>query len=255
MEKRAGYLNNLTAEQEKKLSILRNHYAEHEYRKLLNDWSDDFYKDINTVITANKTNKIKLKKLAGTSILNEKDQNIAKTEEEEEGIEANQEPQQKEEEEQQKEEEEQQQQKDNPKEYSHMSTYEKDIEQYISNRPLFILDDCTLLRFLRARKWKVKAAIEQINKVIAWRKKYHVDHILYDPPQRTCAIYKDAVPSKLYHIDDIDGNPVLLHNTCKIAVNYLIYNVRPEDVSACHAYTQELNMRRCIKNSIKYKKN
>ncbi|KAL6942925.1 cytosolic factor, phosphatidylinositol/phosphatidylcholine transfer protein [Hanseniaspora osmophila] len=88
---------------------------------------------------------------------------------------------------------------------------EKALADIESNPATFInkdrLDDCTLLRFLRARKFDVQLAFDMFLACEKWRKENNVDSILTDFHYEEKPIVARYYP-QYYHKCDKDGRPV-----------------------------------------------
>ncbi|KAJ7274579.1 CRAL-TRIO domain-containing protein [Mycena haematopus] len=80
-------------------------------------------------------------------------------------------------------------------------------EIYIENEPR--MNDATLLRFLRARKFDVPKAKEMFRDNEQWRKDFGVDDIVqnFDFPER---VVVDKYYPQYYHKHDKDGRPVYI---------------------------------------------
>ena len=77
------------------------------------------------------------------------------------------------------------------------------------------LDDATLLRFLRARKFNLEASKLMFTESEKWRKEFGTDELLdsfkYDEKPLVSAYYP-----QYYHKTDIDGRPVYIEQFGKI---------------------------------------
>jgi hypothetical protein len=83
------------------------------------------------------------------------------------------------------------------------------------------LDDATLLRFLRARKFDVKKSKDMFVACEEWRKSYGTDTILedfhYEEKSKVAVMY----PS-YYHKTDKDGRPVYYEELGKVELNKML---------------------------------
>lgn len=87
------------------------------------------------------------------------------------------------------------------------------------------LDDATLLRFLRARKFDVNLAIEMFEACEKWRKEFGTDTILEDFKYEEKPIVAKYYP-QYYHKTDIEGRPVYIEElgTVNLTEMYKITN-------------------------------
>ncbi|AET38158.1 phosphatidylinositol/phosphatidylcholine-binding protein Ecym_2428 [Eremothecium cymbalariae DBVPG len=80
------------------------------------------------------------------------------------------------------------------------------------------LDDATLLRFLRARKFEVQAAKEMFEHCEKWRKDFGVDTIFEDFHYDEKPLVAKFYP-QYYHKTDIDGRPVYIEELGSVNLN------------------------------------
>jgi len=89
------------------------------------------------------------------------------------------------------------------------------------------LDDATLLRFLRARKFNLEASKLMFTESEKWRKEFGTDELLdsfkYDEKPLVSAYYP-----QYYHKTDIDGRPVYIEQFGKIDLSKL-YQITTEE--------------------------
>ncbi|KAH3686297.1 hypothetical protein WICPIJ_002723 [Wickerhamomyces pijperi] len=87
------------------------------------------------------------------------------------------------------------------------------------------LDDSTLLRFLRARKFDVNLALEMYEACEKWRKEFGTDTILQDFHYEEKPLVAKFYP-QYYHKTDIDGRPVYIEElgTVNLTEMYKITN-------------------------------
>lgn len=96
------------------------------------------------------------------------------------------------------------------------------------------MDDATLLRFLRARKFDVQKAKEMILSAEAWRKDFGVDDLVenFDFPEKAEV---DKYYPQYYHKMDKDGRPIYVERLGKL------------DIKALYALTtQERQLQRLV---------
>ncbi|AOA64357.1 Phosphatidylinositol/phosphatidylcholine transfer protein [Komagataella phaffii CBS 7435] len=83
------------------------------------------------------------------------------------------------------------------------------------------LDDSTLLRFLRARKFDVAKATEMFVNCEKWRKKENVDHILEEFHYEEKPLVAQMYPT-YYHKTDKDGRPVYYEELGRVNINEML---------------------------------
>lgn len=100
-----------------------------------------------------------------------------------------------------------------------------------------VFNDADLLRFLRARKWDLKGAADQLNAQLQWRKKNDVDYILDNPPAIS-KLFKKILPGHLGLFDKF-GRPVIINCPGRANVGIIRKYISVECATKCHAWTQE----------------
>ncbi|RDD38308.1 Sec14 cytosolic factor [Trichoplax sp. H2] len=113
-------------------------------------------------------------------------------------------------------------------------------------------DEATLLRFLRARSFKVEAAKKQYINQCKWRKENDVDNILNQPPPLDKEMM--AIISLGYHKHDRDGRPVYVELTGKIDANKLM-ELPLSEIMKRHIWHNEKQLRRAEELSKQFGKN
>jgi len=117
-------------------------------------------------------------------------------------------------------------------------------------RPKEALDvafDWTLVRFLRARKYDVAAAIEQYEAMLAWRAENNVDGILAKPDPRE-KVFQCVCPHR--HLGfDRHGHPVYYEMTGQIRVAEMLKHMEEPDIITRHVRYMEYVVQRMIKQS------
>ncbi|EDV26342.1 uncharacterized protein TRIADDRAFT_54229 [Trichoplax adhaerens] len=113
-------------------------------------------------------------------------------------------------------------------------------------------DEATLLRFLRARSFKVEAAKKQYINQCKWRKENDVDNILNQPPPLDKEMM--AIISLGYHKHDRDGRPVYVELTGKIDANKLM-ELPLSEIMKRHIWHNEKQFRRAEELSKQFGKN
>lgn len=86
------------------------------------------------------------------------------------------------------------------------------FKQQIQDDGFFVperMDDATLLRFLRARKWDVAAAKQMLTEAEQWRRDFGVDDIVQNFEYKEKALVDKYYP-QFYHKTDKDGRPVYI---------------------------------------------
>ena len=109
------------------------------------------------------------------------------------------------------------------------------------------------LRFLRARKYDVDAAIEQYTKALAWRQQVHADHIL-DTPDPDELVYQ-CVCSHRHHGFDRQGHPLYFEKSGSVRMPEFFAHVKEEDLVTRHVRMMEYAFRRCEYSSMKNQRN
>jgi len=103
--------------------------------------------------------------------------------------------------------------------------------------PIGVFDDWDMLRFAKARKWNLKAAIAQFAGQLKWRKQANVNFILDDPPEEM-ELFKQVMPSLLDTYDKY-GRPVFVQNVGQIHVPVIKKFVTTKMAVRCHTWFQE----------------
>lgn len=101
-----------------------------------------------------------------------------------------------------------------------------------------IHDDNLLLRFLRARQFKLPAAVEMFTKSQEWRKSYGTEKILqeFDFPEYLSV---RTIYPRIYHKTDKLGRPVYIERVGQVDVKKLWAATTPERMLRNHVYEYE----------------
>lgn len=110
-------------------------------------------------------------------------------------------------------------------------------------------DEHELLRFLRARKFDPKAALQQLVKYKAWRKENKVDELLNKPLPRQDVVKK--LISANYHGFDKQGRPVYIEKTGAIPPKAVVAYLTDNELITGHIWGQEYQIQRCAEQSQK----
>jgi len=111
-------------------------------------------------------------------------------------------------------------------------------------------DDHELLRFLRARKFDVKAAKENILEFWKWRKDNNVDSIT-DQPIRRGETLRKVFPSAYQGFDKI-GRPLYIEKTGQIDPDTVFASFTDDEILWAHIWGQEHQIRRAKESSEKH---
>jgi hypothetical protein len=115
-----------------------------------------------------------------------------------------------------------------------------------------VFNEDDLKRFLRARKWNLKAAVQQFDDRIAWRKKLSVDHCL-DDPHEVASMFKKICPSN-WALNDKFGRPCLIQTPGRCHFSVIQKFISIETAISCHIVTQETLRKRCREQSVECKR-
>jgi ribosomal protein S6E (S10) len=110
-----------------------------------------------------------------------------------------------------------------------------------------VLEDLDLLRYLKARKWDVDAALSQLLETMHWRSNGGVGKLLCCPDPHE-DIYQNYTPH-LYFGHDKEGRPISWDRTGQVRVAELLQQLTPEDVNARHVRHMELQIQRMKESS------
>ena len=112
-----------------------------------------------------------------------------------------------------------------------------------------------LLRFLRARRYKVQAAVEQYKKMIQWRSENSVDTIL-DTPDPDETVFQCFCGHR-NHGYSFEGHPVYFERTglVKVAKMCKVLPAAEEGVIRRHIRHMEYAIRRCALSSVRHRRN
>lgn len=113
--------------------------------------------------------------------------------------------------------------------------------------PLDVTFDWTLLRFLRARKYDVDAAIDQYMKMLEWRRDAKVDGILLVPDPNE-HLFQNVCPHR-HHGFDREGHPVYVERTGLIRLCDLTKHMPEDEIVRRHIRYMESVVRRFINQS------
>lgn len=102
------------------------------------------------------------------------------------------------------------------------------------------------LRFIRARKLDVKAAVEQFQQCVVWRKEHAPDNILDADPNEP--IYRALCPHS-NHKFDRTGRPIYIEKTGLISLPKLLKLLSPAQLIQRHVRQQEIAMKRMREES------
>jgi hypothetical protein len=117
-------------------------------------------------------------------------------------------------------------------------------------RPKTALDvtfEWTLLRFLRARKYDLDAAIEMYLKMLEWRIENKVDEMLATPDPRE-HVFQCVCPHRNHGVDR-EGHPVYFERTGMIRVGDLLKHMDEMDIVWRHVRMMEYMAQRTIAQS------
>eukprot|EP01006_Ploeotia_vitrea_P051632 TRINITY_DN67580_c7_g1_i1.p1 TRINITY_DN67580_c7_g1~~TRINITY_DN67580_c7_g1_i1.p1 ORF type:complete len:497 (+),score=236.74 TRINITY_DN67580_c7_g1_i1:29-1492(+) len=122
--------------------------------------------------------------------------------------------------------------------YLGMSVEEQDGVRAMKKQlpPRLQESNATLLRFLRARKGNVPAALQMYTMAYYWRKGWDVDNILDNVPHNYPILRK--IVTQEHHGYDKIGRPVFIHKTGRMMVDAMC-EFSPESMMYCHIYQQE----------------
>jgi len=104
-------------------------------------------------------------------------------------------------------------------------------------------DEYTPLRFLRARKLDVDAAMEMLKNHLKWRKENNVDNILEDGPKEKNFKVLDKYWPGFYGGVDLDGVPIWVDRLSQIDPETFLTIMPKESIISYHIYTTEKAMR------------
>ena len=107
-------------------------------------------------------------------------------------------------------------------------------------------DDMTLVRFLRARKHNLTAAVIMYEKARVFRAENKLDSVLYLPPSNESVIEK--ISAQTCTGVDHEGRPVYFFKIGSMHVDYMI-KFSVEAAAECHNFQQERALYDCLRAS------
>jgi hypothetical protein len=119
--------------------------------------------------------------------------------------------------------------------------------------PLDVGLDWTLLRFLRARKGDIPAALEAYKAMLEWRRENKVDEMLTAPDPKEY-VFQCVCPHR-HHGTDREGHPVYYERTGMIRVGEVLRHMNgEEDIVTRHVRFMEHMIQRMIDESQRQEK-
>ena len=111
----------------------------------------------------------------------------------------------------------------------------------------FIIDQYTVLRYLRQHDFNLELAKNALKKTVIWRQKYNIDTLLDSPPQfllNALEEYNKLFPNSFLD-RDMYGRPLYYSLIGKVQVNNINAYCCPEKAELCHIWDMEKKMRMC----------
>jgi hypothetical protein len=120
--------------------------------------------------------------------------------------------------------------------------------------PSHSASDYTYMRFLRARKFDVNAAVEMYVENLHWRKHNNIDNYLVHPPTEIRELVGRIAPESFHKFDKY-GLPAYFLKAGKVNPNLLIRNVSLEDMTKSHIWGMEFSFQRAAESSARLGRN
>lgn len=136
----------------------------------------------------------------------------------------------------------------------HQALLHQMIAKVLEHHPDHSASEYTYLRFLRARKFNVEAAVEMYLKYLKWRTVNRIDEVIHNPPTEVRNLLLRIMPENFHKFDKF-GLPAYFVKAGKVHTDLLLKYMTSEDLVKSHIWGMEYSFQRAAESSARHGRN